>query len=62
MPVSRPGEANVENQKFEGNNLTPTLISQGYLTPQLIVHAKDSSANLGGPILKDSGGSSAAAT
>ena len=47
------GEATVENQRFESNNLTPTLISQGYLTPQLLVQAKDSSANLGGPILKD---------
>jgi hypothetical protein len=47
------GEATYEGQHFEGNNLTPTLLSQGYLTPQLLVQAKDSSANLGGPILKD---------
>jgi len=47
------GEATWEDQKFEGNNLTPTLISQGYATPQLVLQAKDSSANLGGPIVKD---------
>lgn len=47
------GEVSYEDQKLEGNNLTPTLISQGYLTPQLLTQAKDSSANLGGPVLKD---------
>jgi hypothetical protein len=47
------GEATWEDQRFEGNNLTSTLMSQGYKTPQLILQAKDSSANLGGPILRD---------
>jgi hypothetical protein len=46
-------EATYEDQKFEGNNLTPTLLSQGYLTPQLLTQAKDASANLGGPVLHD---------
>jgi hypothetical protein len=46
-------EATWEDQKFEGNNLTPTLISQGYTTPQLLLQAKDSSLNLGGPIVRD---------
>jgi hypothetical protein len=46
-------EATWEDQKFEGNNLTPTLVSQGYTTPQLLLQAKDSSVNLGGPIVKD---------
>src|SRR3989442_10869092 len=47
------GEATWEDKKFEGNNLTPTLISQGYTTPQLLLQAKDWSGNIGGPILKD---------
>ncbi len=47
------GEGTWEDQKFEGNNLTSTLISQGYTTPQLLLQAKDASGNLGGPILKD---------
>ena len=47
------GEATWEDQRFEGNNLTPVLISQGYTTPQLLLQAKDSSGNLGGPIARD---------
>src|SRR5215469_4780105 len=47
------GEATWEDKKFEGNNLTPTLISQGYKTPQLLLQAKDWNGNLGGPIMKD---------
>jgi hypothetical protein len=46
-------EASWEDQRLESNNLTPTLIAQGYTTPQLLLQAKDSSANLGGPILRD---------
>jgi len=47
------GEANFEDQKLESNNVTDTLRSQGYTTPQLILQAKDTSGGLGGPILKD---------
>ena len=47
------GEATFEDDRFEGNNLTPTLLSQGYTTPQLILQAKDFSGNMGGPIMKD---------
>jgi hypothetical protein len=47
------GEATWEDQRFESNNLTRTLISQGYTTPQLLLQAKDWSGNIGGPIVKD---------
>jgi Carboxypeptidase regulatory-like domain/TonB dependent receptor len=47
------GEATWEDRSLEGNNLTPTLIAQGYATPQLLLQAKDASGNLGGPIVKD---------
>lgn len=38
---------------LESSNLTPTLVSQGYLTPQLLLQAKDASLNLGGPVVHD---------
>jgi hypothetical protein len=47
------GEATWEDKSLESNNLTSTLISQGYTTPQLLLQAKDSSGNLGGPLLRD---------
>ena len=47
------GEATWEDQRFESSNLTPTLISQGYTTPQLLLQAKDWSGNIGGSIIKD---------
>jgi len=47
------GEATWEDKRFEGSNLTPTLISQGYTTPQLLLRAKDFSGNAGGRIIKD---------
>lgn len=44
-------ESNYEDHALESNNLTPTLISQGYKTPQLLLQAKDTNGNLGGPIV-----------
>ena len=47
------GEANIENQDLESNNLTPLLRSQGNTAPNLILDAVDASVNLGGPIIRN---------
>jgi hypothetical protein len=47
------GEFSIENQNLEGNNLNALLRSQGNTAPQLILDAIDSSANIGGPVIKD---------
>jgi hypothetical protein len=46
-------EATVENNKLEGNNLTPLIRSQGTTNPQLILTALDATDSLGGPIQKN---------
>lgn len=46
-------EANIEDKKLEGNNLTPLIRSQGTTNPQLILTALDVSDNLGGPVVKN---------
>ena len=45
-------ETSIEDDALEGNNLTPLLRSQGTNNPNLILTALDSSASLGGPIVK----------
>ena len=46
-------ETSYEDDALESNNLTPLLRSQGTTNPNLILTALDSSASLGGPVVKN---------
>jgi hypothetical protein len=46
-------EATIEDEKFEGNNLTDQIRSQGTTNPQLILNALDVADSVGGPVRRN---------
>jgi len=46
-------EVTIEDEKLEGNNLTPQIRAQGTNNPQLILTALDLADSAGGPVIKN---------